>query len=564
MKSLTSFGLGLFFAFLTVSTAAAQNRFEGYNIIVDAPDTHTVATCATRYVAPRTQITITDLDAATPMKLGSCSGGNFAPVRQINATTANVNANDVDFKWCFTGEDKLYRISFQGDPLTGKITYNWIPNPDERGAGIYNVRDFGAKGDGRTDDTVAIKSAAAFIAGRNGGKLMFPDGDYIVGNSPDYPNFEGIALPSGITVEGTASLNTSTSRGNVIPRSPTRITLKGANRAIFRIGECTERVAVRDIELNAESQQNTFGVEAVGAFLSSQDVFFERIAFSNFQRGIYAHLLPPNNGQWQFDYVKVNNCRFSFNRDAGIWIDVWNTDWAIRGAFFIMPPKRPGAAANGIYAFRTGAMLIEDSFAGGGYGAGNFGGDFIHLVEPNAVTIINSQSEQTTRDLAIADVANAGNLGAPVTLINNIFGTLVDIKGRRNIVSVGNHYDADSVKLHPDARLYSTGDRFCYDGFILGCQRPVDKVGFIGGKIIFSTGQPSEGNVPGTPTTFGHDVQFEAPMRVQNVPFNQLPARNVGNGAFVYCTNCRRGTAPCQAGGNGSPAMQVGGRWECL
>jgi hypothetical protein len=568
MKALASLGVGLFFVFLTLTTAAAQNRFEGYNIVVDAPDTQTqsgTGACATRYVATKTPITITDLNSATPMKLQSCTGGNFAPVRQTNATTASVTANDFDFKWCFIGEDKTYRISFQGDQFSGRRTYNWIATPDENQLGFYNVRDFGAKGDGRTDDTVAIMSAVAFIAGRNGGRLVFPDGDYIVGNAPEYPNFEGIALPSGITIEGTGSLNTSPSRNNVVQRSPTRITLKGANRAIFRIGECTERVIVRDIELNAEGQQaNTYGIEAVGAFISSQDMFFDRVAFTNFYRGIYAHFLPANNSQWQFDFVKVNNCRFLFNRDAGIWVDLWNTDWAVKGGFFVMPPKRPNVAANGIYAFHIGALLVEDTFAGGGYGAGNAGGDFIHLVESNIVTIIGSQSEQTTRDIAFGDAPGAGNLGAPMTLINNVFGTMVDIKGRRNIVSVGNHYGVDNVKLHPDARVYSTGDRFCYDGYILGCQRAVDRVGFVGGKIIFSTGQPAEGSVPGTPTVFGHDVQFDAPVRVQNVPFNQLPARNVGNGAFLYCTNCRRGTAPCQAGGSGSPAMQVGGRWECL
>lgn len=42
----------------------------------------------------------------------------------------------------------------------------------------YNVRDFGAKGDGRTDDTRAIQKAMDYLVDHGGGTLYFPNGKY--------------------------------------------------------------------------------------------------------------------------------------------------------------------------------------------------------------------------------------------------------------------------------------------------------------------------------------------------------------------------------------------------
>jgi hypothetical protein len=120
------------------------------------------------------------------------------------------------------------------------------------------------------------------------------------------------------------------------------------------------------------------------------------------------------------------------------------------------------------------------------------------------------------------------------------------------------------VRLSPNVRVYSTGDRFCYDGNIIGCATGKGPTNFIGGKIIFSTGQPAEGSVPGRPTEFGSEVKFNAPVQMPNLLFNDLPRTNVGNGSMVFCTNCRRSSSPCTTGGNGAPAMFMNGRWECL
>jgi len=61
--------------------------------------------------------------------------------------------------------------------------------------GIVNIRSYGAKGDGTTDDTAAIQ-AALDDAAKLGGKVHVPPGRFLVKGS--------LRIPPGVTLEGTA------------------------------------------------------------------------------------------------------------------------------------------------------------------------------------------------------------------------------------------------------------------------------------------------------------------------------------------------------------------------
>jgi hypothetical protein len=541
----------LFNLFLVINLFA-QNKFEGYNIIVDAPETQRAATCAIRYVPPTTSITISDLNPATALNVSACSGSGTTLTR--SGSTATMRANSSNFKWCFQGEDKKYRITFNGDQFSGNIVYDWIATPDEKTLGFYNIKDFGAVGDGRADDTIAVKSAMAFIATRNGGTLSFPEGEYMI-NSP-------VALPSGIVIQGANGLHSGAATNNIVQKSASRITLVGANRALFRIGECTEKVVIKDIELYGQSTQNTYGVEAVGAYTSSQDFYFERVSFNNFFRGIYAHGLPITDIAWQFDYVKINHCRFIYNTDSGLYTNLRNTDWKIEGSLFINPPRTATQNANSMHFERVGAVTIQDTFGGGFQNAK--GGTFINVLDSGNLTVIGSQTEAMTNSFVYNEVKNpyAGDYSYPITFVNCTFGDPIIFNARRTFVSTGGFYGPQTFKADERLRVYSTGDRFCYDGFTLGCGGAA-KNNFDRAQVIFMTGQPDERNITGHPTVFGTDVQFGGAAQLPSFLQNALPTGKA-NGSMVYCSNCRRDTTPCQAGGTGAPAMIVNNQWSCL
>jgi hypothetical protein len=169
-----------------------------------------------------------------------------------------------------------------------------------------------------------------------------------------------------------------------------------------------------------------------------------------------------------------------------------------------------------------------------------------------------------TNSLVYNGVQNpaAGDYSTPIMVVNSSFGNPIVFNARRTFVSTGSFYSGDTFRADERLRVYSTGDRFCYDGFILGCRGAV-KRNFDRATIVFMTGQPSEGNVQGNPAIFGTDVQFNSPIQLPSFQLTTLPAGKP-DGTLVYCANCRRSTTPCQAGGSGSPAMMVGGSWSCL
>ncbi|MCO6510836.1 MAG: hypothetical protein J5I65_08585 [Aridibacter famidurans] len=558
MKSMRIASAIVFAVSLAGAVFAQQNKFEGYNIILDVPETQTAAACALRYSPATTAVTVTDLDNSTPMQIRSCAGTgtNVSSVANGQATLRSGSANTY---WCFEGEDDSYRISFAGDQYSGPVSYIWPAVPERSESGFYNVRDFGAKGDGMTDDTLAIRSALAFLASRNGGVLKFPEGDYVVGATGSY---RPLVIPSGVTIEGISGLHSGASTNNMKRENPSRIRLKGTNRALFRIGECTEAVVLKDIELISDSPVGTYGIEALGAYLSTQSISLERVVFHSFYRGFSVYGLPQTSLNWQVDYVKVKECRFIFNADAGIHTNVRNSNWRVEGSLFINPARTSSRAADSMNFERVGAVLIEDTFGGGFPSA--LGGTFIKMLDTGPLTVIGSETEAMTESFVYNAEENplAGDYSYPITFVNSVFGDPIVFKARRTFVSTGTLYGPDTFRADPRVRVYSTGDRFCYDGNILAC-RGATKENFGNASVMFITGQPSEGQVQGHPTYFGTDVEFGQPVKMPSVPFRSLP-RDKGDGSMVFCPDCRRDTEPCQGGGSGAPAMVVNGRWSCL
>ena len=78
-------------------------------------------------------------------------------------------------------------------------------DPEKAVAGAYNVRDFGAAGDGRTLDTQAIGKAIAACGAAGGGTVLFPAGVYRTGTLHMKSDLT-LSLCAGATILGSENL----------------------------------------------------------------------------------------------------------------------------------------------------------------------------------------------------------------------------------------------------------------------------------------------------------------------------------------------------------------------
>jgi hypothetical protein len=113
---------------------------------------------------------------------------------KINTPKANPFFADATGSWNFYGPAGYYDVQFSGNGITTpyKLSDLIIPSTIP----TFNVRDFGATGNGVTDDSAAVKAAFAAIPAA-GGMVVFPGGVYNIVSPP-------IIVPSYTVVQGSS------------------------------------------------------------------------------------------------------------------------------------------------------------------------------------------------------------------------------------------------------------------------------------------------------------------------------------------------------------------------
>jgi parallel beta-helix repeat protein len=118
---------------------------------------------------------------------------------------------------------------------------------------IFNVQNFGAKGDGITDDTAAIQSAIDAAAAAGGGQVYMPTGTYIVSGGEE-PSDGCLMLKSNVYLYGDGMGETNV---KVADGSDTKIT--GVIRSAY--GEETHDFGVSNLTIDGNRDSTTGKVD---------------------------------------------------------------------------------------------------------------------------------------------------------------------------------------------------------------------------------------------------------------------------------------------------------------
>lgn len=183
--------------------------------------------------------------------------------------------------------------------VDGKVIGNILP--------VYNVKLYGAVGNGTTDDTAAIQSAIDAADAANGGTVYFPNGTYKI---------------TGITVGTTNGQHYINLVGETQINSVLSYTGPTNGYAVTFINEYYPFASKFTVN-NGVARSGTVGILLTGRNAGSQSFggYVNQVTVSGFHVGIDSGPETPYSGtssEWVFDSIRLNSCdqgfaNFDFN-----------------------------------------------------------------------------------------------------------------------------------------------------------------------------------------------------------------------------------------------------------
>ena len=298
---------------------------------------------------------------------------------------------------------------------TGAVARNWRDKVRE----VVSVKDYGAVGDGSTDDTAAIQSAIDRLVANGGGCLYTPPGFY--------KTTSVLSITKGIIIQG-AGLGVGTGSGN---SGGTVIRNASASGDVFTISSA-ESVSIRDLAIDCPSftkSSGTAGIRIQGAGGSgnvNNRTRLENVRISNMYDGV------------MFDAASncvIQACHIQDFLNVGIYSK--NTGGVDSGHNTINAcviwDLNVGTSQAGIRYDKGGDIrIVNNKILGGDYGLR------IALDDGETGTLLitgNSFEEQLINDIRIGQATVSKNLGN-VVICGNQFSIIAPTTPQSNIAVV--------------------------------------------------------------------------------------------------------------------------------
>lgn len=175
----------------------------------------------------------------------------------------------------------LYDVTTQSFWYWNSEEWTEIQNGIESSSHCLSVLEFGAKGDGQTDDSEAIQ-AAVDSAFQIGAKVCLPTGRYAVSKT--------IVIPDGVIIEGEGKGATATQT----PKKGSILMNTGEMMTVQIIGH---NAGLRDLVVYDDNNEGSVGgVEILGKSYLVESVVLENILISGFTSGVGLTLKAEQSG----------------------------------------------------------------------------------------------------------------------------------------------------------------------------------------------------------------------------------------------------------------------------
>ena len=201
-----------------------------------------------------------------------------------------------------------------------------------------SVKDFGAVGDGVTDDGPACRAAITAVETLGGGTVYFPAGTYRLVKDPlDTLGNSALTLTGSVHLVG-AGVGGSNAIDVGAAQIGTTLTCGGASTVLIRVTGMYNSVSNMTL-LNAASHANTSGIRLApqdeAQTTTRSDVSyntFDKLYVNNFDEGVVLRPGPRVGGADSYCYYNTFTNINYFNCRIGLWLKA--------------PPTQPGSGSN--------------------------------------------------------------------------------------------------------------------------------------------------------------------------------------------------------------------------
>ena len=403
----------------------------------------------------------------------------------------------------------------------------------DKGGAVCNVKAYGAKGDGVTDDTQAIQGAINSCA--ESGTVYLPASVYKVTDA----------------LSITKSLRLTGSHGRYTILAPTTGTVLEVNT--------NDPVMISDIYIYAPTDLTSgslIRISGPGAYGAVNPVI-ERVWLRggwnqiSFEKSIYAH---------------VHKVRFVEWRNAAVYI--YHTDpdsghTSIDGCDFAWPT---GQASYGVYVEDAIGTRVTNSFFLGvprpfrwyrntdvGSGFMNFSNNYVDGAKDYWMEFVGAGTGHAgaisiANNNFGADTLDADPNVAMIRLQGSFLGTT--ITGNTIVCAAGKNQTGILIDTNYGG-ITVTGN------WIASCTRAVKEQIADSNSIMTVSGNSYQW-IGGSPV----ESSGKAIVMDGWYSWSYLSTATFANGSQVYCYDCQR-TDPCSGGGTGAFAKRINGAWVC-